>query len=410
MSTTANPQGSRLQPLLRWYFHTPPNVDFRFYQTAIFINACGISFHCAFIILFSSLGIGPLAVFNVVSVGMWLICLWLLRRGRIGASFLLSISEVVAHAVLAVHFLGATTGFQFFLIAGAVATFVVPQHRRRITLLAVALTGLFIGLHFYAQAHTPIYHLAPWLNTVFFIGNIGGAVFLMAAPLVYYMHVLERTEAALAAEHAQSEALLRNILPTVVADRLKHDPTALADSFSAASILFADLVGFTPLTQSLPPAVVVAMLDDLFGRFDELVQKWRLEKIKTVGDAYMVAAGIPLARPDHAEAIAHFALEMQQVLAHYNQERSTDLRLRIGINSGPVTAGVIGKLRFLYDLWGDAVNTASRMESQGIPGEIQITAATQALLPEKFLLEAREPIEVKGKGLMHTYLLKGYAA
>ena len=149
------------------------------------------------------------------------------------------------------------------------------------------------------------------------------------------------------------------------------------------------------------------MLDDVFSHFDALVDRYHVEKIKTIGDAYMVAAGVPLPRPDHAEALANLALEIRDTLATYNQQRDTQLQVRLGISSGAVVAGVIGKRRFLYDLWGDSVNTASRMESYGAPGEIQISEATETLLRDKFAIEARGSVAIKGKGTMKTYWLKG---
>jgi class 3 adenylate cyclase len=225
--------------------------------------------------------------------------------------------------------------------------------------------------------------------------------------LWFWASVAERAEAALEVERAKSDALLHNVLPDAIATRLKTEGGGIADRFEEASVLFADIANFTPFAQALPADRVVALLDDIFTRFDALVDARGLEKIKTVGDAYMVAAGIPASRPDHAEAIARLALDMQRAWDEYVQEASLDLQLRIGINSGPVVAGVIGRRRFLYDLWGDAVNTAARMESYGRPGEIQVTEATYRLLRDQFDFEERGLIEIKGKGPMRTYFLQG---
>ena len=223
---------------------------------------------------------------------------------------------------------------------------------------------------------------------------------------MYALYLAQQAEEALALEHAKSEALLNNVMPTVIANRLKEDHGTIADDFANASILFADLAGFTPMSATLSPAELVNLLDTIFSRFDELVDQYGLEKIKTVGDEYMVASGIPTPRDDHAEALAHFALAMRDSLSEFNQRNNTDLQIRIGLNSGPVIAGVIGKRRFLYDLWGDSVNTASRMESHSIPGKIQISEATRQLLDGKFTVEDRGVIEVKGKGSMQTYFLE----
>ena len=216
--------------------------------------------------------------------------------------------------------------------------------------------------------------------------------------------------AALREEQARAEGLLLNILPRSIADKLKAETRTIADHFSSASILFADVVDFTPLSERLPPAEVVGVLDRLFSHFDVLAERRGLEKIKTIGDCYMVAAGVPSPRADHARALALMALEMQAAMRSVEEVGHLGLELRVGINSGPVVAGVIGRKRFLYDLWGDAVNTASRMESHGTSGRIQITAATKELLEDEFVCEPRGSITVKGKGEMEVWYLIGRRA
>ena len=211
--------------------------------------------------------------------------------------------------------------------------------------------------------------------------------------------------AALSEEQAKAENLLLNILPRSIADRLKAQTQPIADQFGSASILFADVVDFTPWSDRLPPAEVVGCLDHLFSRFDELAERYGLEKIKTIGDCYMVAAGVPSPRPDHARALALMALDMLAATHSEDEVGRLGLELRIGINSGPVVAGVIGRKRFLYDLWGDAVNTASRMESHGTPGRIQITRATYELLADEFECEPRGTVTVKGKGEIEAWYL-----
>jgi adenylate cyclase len=196
-------------------------------------------------------------------------------------------------------------------------------------------------------------------------------------------------------------------LPQSIAEKLKAETRTIADQFSSASILFADVVDFTPLSERLPPTQVVALLDHLFSHFDGLADRYGLEKIKTIGDCYMVAAGVPSPRPDHAQALALMALEMQAAMRSVDEVAHLGLELRVGINSGPVVAGVIGRKRFLYDLWGDAVNTASRMESHGTSGRIQITRTTKELLEDEFVCEPRGTIPVKGKGEVEVWYLVG---
>lgn len=212
---------------------------------------------------------------------------------------------------------------------------------------------------------------------------------------------------ALRFQQEQTEKLLLNILPEPIAEQLKQEPNTIADSFEEVSVLFADLVGFTEFSSRRSAHELVEFLNEIFSEFDQLVEKHGLEKIKTIGDAYMVVAGLPMPRSDHADAIAQMALDMQQALDKVNAKTGESFSMRIGINSGSVVAGVIGLKKFSYDLWGDTVNTASRMESLGIPGTIQVTAQTYEQLQDKFLFEERGVISVKGKGEMTTYLLKG---
>jgi PAS domain S-box-containing protein len=217
----------------------------------------------------------------------------------------------------------------------------------------------------------------------------------------------KQAEEALRLEQEKSEQLLLNILPKQIADRLKEDQSAIADAIEQATILFADIVGFTPLSSRLSATELVRLLNQIFSMFDSLAEQYGLEKIKTIGDAYMVVGGIPTPREDHAEAIAEMALNMQQEITQFKRDDGNPFNIRIGINTGPVVAGVIGTKKFIYDLWGDTVNVASRMESQGMIGGIQVTATTYEHLKNKYLLEKRGAITIKGKGDMMTYWLTG---
>ncbi|MEM8639196.1 MAG: adenylate/guanylate cyclase domain-containing protein [Cyanobacteria bacterium P01_G01_bin.54] len=209
------------------------------------------------------------------------------------------------------------------------------------------------------------------------------------------------------AERLANERLLLNILPAAIAQRLKQQEVTIADRFETIPILFADLVGFTPLSAQLNPIQLVELLNRLFSAFDALTDRYGLEKIKTIGDAYMVVGGVPNSHPDPVGAIADLALAMRTEVQRLAQGGSSPLTLRIGIHTGTVVAGVIGKKKFSYDIWGDAVNTASRMESHGQPNRIHITAATAAQLQSRYDCQYRGQIEIKGKGLMETYWLLG---
>lgn len=218
------------------------------------------------------------------------------------------------------------------------------------------------------------------------------------------------TEEALRHEQQKTESLLLNILPQPIAERLKQETQEagiIAEDFAEVSVMFADIVGFTQLASSMSPIELIDLLNHIFSAFDRLCEQHNLEKIKTIGDAYMVVGGLPMKQDDHAEAIAEMALDMQAAMTQFCNNTGREFSIRIGIHTGPVVAGVIGLKKFSYDLWGDTVNIASRMESHGIAGQIQITSATYERLQHKYWFEKRGVIVVKGKGEMTTYLLKG---
>jgi class 3 adenylate cyclase len=217
-------------------------------------------------------------------------------------------------------------------------------------------------------------------------------------------HIREKTE-IIEQKNRENERLLLNILPEAIAVRLKNGETTIADSFAEVTVLFADIVGFTSMSAVTKPRDMVNMLNDLFTRFDRSAQKAGVEKIKTIGDAYMAVAGVPTPYPDHTRRMVVLALEMLQHVSDFREETGWQLSIRIGINTGPVVAGVIGSSKFIYDLWGDTVNVASRMESHGVAGSIQVTQPVYERLADEFAFEERGDVEVKGKGMLHTWLL-----
>jgi guanylate cyclase len=267
----------------------------------------------------------------------------------------------------------------------------------------VAFAVAFVGSGLLGELTGGLSTLPRWFSTTMLALNVvvgGAVVFTLLA-----VFARQRQDA-----QERADTLLLNILPRSIADKLKAKPQTIADAFTSASILFADVANFTGMAASLQPAELVGMLDRLFGHFDDLVERYDLEKIKTIGDAYMAAAGIPVPRDDHARALALLALDMLEVVKSGGPMGDGNLEIRIGINSGPVVAGVIGRKRFLYDLWGDAVNVAGRMQSHGTRGRIQVTRATYELLKDEFVLESRGTIEVRGKGQMETWYLLGRRA
>ena len=243
--------------------------------------------------------------------------------------------------------------------------------------------------------------------TVLFVMNIAGISSIVLLMLNYFIRQKNEAYRLLRLEQEKAEDLLLNILPKEIAAILKNENRTIADQFDGASILFADLVGFTPLSAQMSPVAVVNLLNEIFSYFDGLVEKYGVEKIRTIGDNYMVAAGVPRPRSDHAQVLACLALDMIAYLEVRPAVAGKQIAFRIGINSGPVVGGVIGRKKFVYDIWGDAVNIASRMESQGLAGKIQITEETYRLIHPGFVCEPRGSVTVKGRGVMRTWFLVG---
>jgi len=240
-------------------------------------------------------------------------------------------------------------------------------------------------------------------QTILFAFNFCGVAAVVTLVLAYFR--IQRDEAM-----ARSERLLLNVLPPEIAQRLKRDEYPIADRFDEVTILFADLVGFTARSAAESPEVTVTMLNEFLSAFDGLAQQYGLRPIRTLGDSYMVVGGLPVPRPDHAEAIAEMALDMLRDVEALNERHGWGARFRVGVNSGPAVAAVVGRHRFTYDVWSDAVNTASRMESSGVPGRIQATEETYRRLQARYRFEPRGEIDVKGKGTMRTYFLLGRQA
>jgi class 3 adenylate cyclase len=343
----------------------------------------------------------------------YLPALWLNHRGHHAAattalvlgSHLLAVSQVLVE--------GTELDVHLFFLLHTMLPFLVfsPRHGRRMFMLS-ALAGADMVLVVALGDHLPRLGpaIAPERLQILRPILLGGLFATLGACAHYARRATLIAEAALDRAHQRSEELLLNILPPSIARRLKLSGGTIADGFAGVTVLFADIVGFTRLSARLPPERVVAMLNDLFCKFDDLAGSLGLEKIKTIGDCYMVAGGLPEPRADHAEAVAEMGLAMLRIVAELAERSGEALSVRIGIHSGPVVAGVIGKRKFIYDLWGDTVNIASRMESHGVPGAIQLTAASRALLDGKYRLQSRGVIEIKGKGEMETWLLEAERA
>ncbi len=302
--------------------------------------------------------------------------------------------------------IGTDSGVQFYyLVSASLAVLVLGIEHLKLAGAVVAVgAALIVGMEFLVPADTGMQ--PRWAVIASFVIATTGACILIFTTVWYAMREVSRAEAAMEVEYERSEALLANILPARVAERLK-DPAhgIIADRYDDASILFADIAGFTERASDMPPVDLVRFLDRLYTTFDRLVDRHGLEKIKTTGDSYMVVSGVPTPRDDHVEAIAALALDMSRAVADLRDPRGNPVPLRMGIATGPVVAGVVGARKFFYDVWGDAVNVASRMESTNVEGRIQVPQNVFERLRHAFVLEERGEVEIKGKGVMRTWYL-----
>lgn len=374
------------------------------YSAAI---AVGFMSHVALLTLFACSRVWPMVAVNVVSLLAFLWVWRLLASEHARAGLLIACLEVAIHQILAVHYCGRAPGFQHYLFCLVPLIQMMPgvEHKRRIAASALPVI-LFVGLEFTAPA-APTYPLPIALASLLAVGNLTVSFSVCFVFIHFYRRGSESAEKLLAETAAHSEQLLQGILPPVIIERLRNSAGLVAERFESATVLFADLVGFTVLAQRKTPEQLVELLDEIFAELDGLAAKHQLEKIKTIGDAYMVAGGVPSPRPDHVAAVVAFAIDAQAAIAEIASRLGEPLAVRIGIHSGPLVAGVIGRSKFAYDLWGDVVNTAARMESHGEPGRIHVTEAIAvALAGSSYSLVPRGVIEVKGKGPMTTYFVE----
>ena len=331
------------------------------------------------------------------------VCGW----GELAAPLVFIAVSYAIIVLLTLH-LGTGVGLQFyFVVAAAIMLLVLGLDHIK---LACALSALGAATVIWLEFTVPDTTGAqePWVYRMSFVMTVVTAWILVVAVLWYALREIRRAREAMEAEYERSEQLLTNILPAKVAERLK-DPARniIADKYDEASILFADIAGYTERASDTPPDELVRFLDRLYTELDALVDRHGLEKVKTSGDSYMVVAGVPEPRPDHAEALACLALDMAEAVADLRDPQGRAVPLRIGLASGPVVAGVVGARKFFYDVWGDAVNVAARMETTDVAGRIQVPQSVYERVNHAFVLEPRGEVEVKGKGLMTTYYLVG---
>ena len=398
-------------------FAAPPGAsrdEERLYNSAGVVLALAWLVYFFYIFLFAYWGVWLLVVSAIFSVLILTVVLFVSRQQRYALATWLGAAINIISNTLVIIFIGWGLGAQYTVLTVFMLNVINPWYKRRFVISINAVyTLLFIGWYYYSLLFPPLY-TAPPLQLAFF--NIINIVTQFVVIGAITMDLLSETDRA----NQANEDLLNNVLPKSIVGRLKlknskermADPNkmradGIAESFSAVSILFADIVGFTRLSEQLTPQDTVDLLDEVFTIYDGLAEKYGVEKIRTIGDGYMVAAGAPVPLADHAHALASMALEMQSYMAQRELMTSFPFQVRIGINSGPAVGGIVGTTRFHYDLWGDMVNTAARMESHGVPGKIQIARPTYELIKDDFYCEPRGLIEIKGKGAMEAWFVTG---
>ncbi|HNP47947.1 MAG TPA: adenylate/guanylate cyclase domain-containing protein [Bacteroidia bacterium] len=398
--------------LLSRYFTEIPNSvsirNFRYYLVAHIAYNFAIVVHSLWLVLFFLIPVKPLFYFNLFSVPFFLFCILINRKGYHLLTTSTAMIEIVGHQLLATYLLGIESGFQHYLLVVALFPFIMPKWHLFIKILIFLMPLIsYMFILFYFQPHVTSIQLEPSYLTFLKGSNLLFAFICVGILGAHFNYAGNKSEEQLDKENEKSELLLLNILPRKIASKLKESSEIISERFPEASILFADLVGFTHFSEKINPEELVLILNNYFSEFDALVEKYQLEKIKTIGDAYMVAAGVPDKITDHALVMAEFSLDMLNAFHACNLKNGYDMDIRIGIHCGTVAAGVIGMKKFTYDLWGDTVNIASRLESSGCANRIQVSDEFYHQCKDHFEFEKRGLIQVKGKGEILTYFLTG---
>ncbi|MFT5112777.1 MAG: adenylate cyclase [Parasphingorhabdus sp.] len=375
-----------------------------------FVSMCVIFIsvlsHLSLLLLFYIVEVRVLFLFNIGSVVLFTWLIWMVHGRWYVTSMVLLALEMIIHQIVGVIVMGWGSGFQHFLLTLVVGPFMFIRGNLKLKVACsfLALSCYVVLAYFYRNNYSTGLIPDSVTDTLYFATIITG-LGAMAVLTMLFNQKLEKSEVALQEANIENERLLFNILPPSIAHNIQHSEGELVKRFEDTSILFADIIGFTKWAAKCSPTELVGVLNGLFSRFDDMLDNYGIEKIKTIGDAYMVAAGVPESRPHHAEDLTRFALAILEETKKFNKEQGTDLHIRIGMSSGPVVAGVIGKKKFAYDLWGDTVNTASRMESNGFEGKIQVSEQTYNLLKGDHQFEKIADVEIKGKGRLNTYVL-----
>jgi adenylate cyclase len=398
----------RLHPGIRFGTERYPEKVARRLRTLNFTTWITAGIHATYVLILIFVpALHWLALTNAVAMLLYAAVPLLHRLSQLAAPVAVTILVDVDLSMY-IWLIGTGIGIQFYYLVGAalLALYIGTEYVGLLAASGALAAALIVILQFTVPNDTGL--LPAWVFDASVVVNAFASSGLLLVIVSYALRQAVRAEAVAEREFERSERLLTNILPHSIADRLKDESDAvIADRYDEASVLFADMAGFTAQAGETAPDDLVQFLNRVFSDFDRLVERHGLEKIKTTGDSYMVISGVPEPRGDHAQALATLALEMCEAAGEWRDPRGRSVPVRIGISSGPVVAGVVGTRKFFYDVWGDAVNVAARMETTGVAGKIQISQSVYDHLKNQFVLEARGEIEVKGKGMMHTWFLLG---
>jgi adenylate cyclase len=402
--------------IIQSIFGTPAGIrpiNFRFFVVTNISYILGFMLHILFLGFFFICDITFMAVYNVGSCIIFAACFAMNRMGFHRIAILIGFFEVVVHAVLGIIFTGWESGFYYYIFCLVPLLYYIPRFPVTAKVsVSVLLLGIYGAAYRFIRPMLPLRAIAQEVLIGCHYVNLVSLFIVLACVAYYYSLAAHLAQEEVERQHKISEELLLNILPRKIAERLKVSSGIIAERHPAATILFADIADFTRLTNRNEPEKIVRLLSMIFSDIDTIAEKLGVEKIKTIGDAYMAAGGLPEPRSDHAEAVAELALGIRDTVAALNAKMGRNLiRMRIGINTGSVVAGVIGKKKFTYDLWGDSVNIAARMETLCPETRIHVSEETARILSANYSLTYRGEIEVKGfKGRMKTYFLEGRKA
>lgn len=391
--------------------------NLRFYKLSNLVLTLGWMVHLLWIFFFLTQGRTAMSIINVISVLIYIYSIYINRHGDHFVSSAIMVYEIIIHQIIAIRFFGWDAGFQNYILVISIFPFLMPKGRWYFkTVILVSLLIAYLFLDFYIRPTLPCYEMTSFEFTFLRISNTIFAFISLAVCGAYFNNAMHETEDSLAAksnelqiEKEKSDALLLNILPEETAIELKEKGSAAPRYFDHATIMFTDFINFTKICEQLKPEELVKEIDYYYKNFDNIISRYNIEKIKTIGDSYMCVGGIPIENDKNQEDVVHAALDIIDFILLEKEKRILEKRMyfevRCGIHTGAVVAGIVGTKKFAYDIWGDAVNIASRMESNGEANSVNISSSTYELIQHQFNCVHRGKINIKNKGEMDMYLV-----